>query len=183
MLSRRQVIAGALGLAASVPAMGNQQDWRYAALQKPRTLTLMRPQSKERMTFTYWTPTEGWRLKDYQAACWLLRDVKYERVAQMDLGLLDTLFLLQSWLGAYGYQRDIHVLSGYRTPQHNASLEGAAKNSMHIQGKAADIYMPGISPVLLGRMGQMLGFGGVGFYAARGFVHVDRGAVRSWGGA
>lgn len=183
MLNRRQLLLGGLGLAASLPALGQQQDWRYNALQKPRTLTLSRPQSKERISLTYWTPDEGWRLKDYQAACWLLRDVKYNRVAQIDLGLLDTLFLFQSWLAAYGYKQDVHVLSGYRTAQHNASLEGAAKNSMHLYGKAADIYMPGINPVLLGRMGQMLGFGGVGLYASRGFIHIDRGAVRTWRGA
>jgi uncharacterized protein YcbK (DUF882 family) len=176
-------VGAASAVVPAIACASQHQDWRVNALNKPRSMTLVRPDSKEKISLTYWTPAGGWDLKGYQAACWMLRDVKYGQAAQMDTGLLDTLFIMQSWLATYGYHQDVHILSGYRTKAHNDKLEGAAKNSMHLYGRAADIYMPGISPVLLSRMGQMLGLGGVGLYASRGFVHVDRGSVRNWRGA
>jgi uncharacterized protein YcbK (DUF882 family) len=186
-LTRRKFVHLALGSSAGLafPGMANaseSQDWRINALQRDRYLSLIRPDSKESATFRYWSPQGGWDWQGYRQACWLLRDVKYGQGVAMDTGLLDVLFIMQMWLATYGQKHEIHVLSGYRTKAHNDSLEGAAKNSMHLYGRAADIYIPGISPLLLSNMGKMLGLGGVGLYAKRGFIHVDRGTVRSWNG-
>ncbi|EMA2592595.1 DUF882 domain-containing protein [Pseudomonas aeruginosa] len=184
MLTRRSFIQLALSSSAALafPGLAESQeaDWRLKALDRDRYLSLVRPVSGERVTVCYWRRNSGWDLEGYRQACWLLRDVKYKQAVAMDTGLLDTLFIMQMWLATYGKQHDIHILSGYRTAQHNATLEGAAKNSMHLYGRAADIHMPGVSPVLLSNMGKMLGLGGVGLYAKRGFIHVDRGSVRSW---
>lgn len=40
-------------------------------------------------------------------------------------------------------KRPVHVNSGYRSPELNAAL-GGAKNSQHMEGKAADIVVPGL---------------------------------------
>ncbi|WAT32161.1 YcbK family protein [Pseudomonas sp. GXZC] len=184
MLTRRNFIQFSLGASAALafPEIGSAAgpDWRAQALNRDRNLSLIRPDSKEKATLCYWTQRGGWNVDGYRQACWLLRDVKYSAAVNMDTGLLDTLFIMQMWLATYGQKHDIHVLSGYRTAHHNSTLEGAAKNSMHLYGRASDIYMPGVSPVLLANMGKMLGLGGVGLYAKRGFIHVDKGSVRSW---
>lgn len=44
----------------------------------------------------------------------------------------------------YGKEMPIIVTSGYRSPKLNAAI-GGAKNSQHIEGKAADIHVPGLT--------------------------------------
>ncbi|MEB3286185.1 MAG: D-Ala-D-Ala carboxypeptidase family metallohydrolase [Vampirovibrionales bacterium] len=41
--------------------------------------------------------------------------------------------------------RPIVITSGYRSVEHNKTV-GGAKNSYHLQGMAADIVVPGVSP-------------------------------------
>lgn len=71
------------------------------------------------------------------------------------------------------------VNSGYRSPEHNAKTKGAAPNSYHVKGLAADIRPQDPKKVdelweLADRMNQT---GGVGRYNT--FVHVDRRGVRA----
>jgi uncharacterized protein YcbK (DUF882 family) len=81
-------------------------------------------------------------------------------------------------------KRPITISSGYRSPQHNASV-GGAKNSRHILGDAADIKVQGMTPrqvadviELLIKDGRMLE-GGLGVY--RTWVHYDtRGTKARW---
>jgi hypothetical protein len=77
--------------------------------------------------------------------------------------------------------RPITLNSAYRTPAYNASV-GGARNSMHVQRKAADVQW-GISSVQ-GRVDMIqraidAGLSGIGCY--NGFMHVDIGAKRQWG--
>jgi uncharacterized protein YcbK (DUF882 family) len=70
----------------------------------------------------------------------------------------------------------IVINSGYRTPEHNASV-GGKPHSMHLTAMAADIYVMGLNPVQVkstietliasGKMAQ----GGIGLYKT--FVHYD----------
>lgn len=80
----------------------------------------------------------------------------------------------------------IHVNSGYRSPEHNKNV-GGVKNSFHMQGKAADIHVKGMSSIELksvieklindGKIEQ----GGLGFYPT--WVHYDnRGIKARWNG-
>ncbi|SFS05180.1 Uncharacterized conserved protein YcbK, DUF882 family [Granulicella pectinivorans] len=81
---------------------------------------------------------------------------------------------------------EIDIVCGYRTPQSNTFLRtrssntGVAKNSQHIQSKAIDIRIPGVSTVKLRDTALSLGLGGVGYYPVSQFVHVDVGPVRRW---
>lgn len=112
----------------------------------------------------------------------LMRDRRANKAIAMDTHLYDQLFLLRSALGT---EEPIHILSGYRTRQTNAKLrkrsKGVAKYSLHMEGRAADIFIPGISPRKIQEAAISLNAGGVGLYSRLNFVHVDTGAVRYWG--
>lgn len=92
---------------------------------------------------------------------------------------LDTLQELRDWIG-----KPFHVVSGYRSPEHNASLRGAAQHSFHMEGVAFDISMGNHDPLEFVLNAEAIGFDGIGTYPpARGnFVHVDtRGYRARWG--
>jgi hypothetical protein len=58
-----------------------------------------------------------------------------------------------------------------------------AKQSMHIRGKAIDLYFPDISVEKLRGSAIVRQIGGVGYYprsGSSGFVHIDSGRVRYW---
>ena len=77
------------------------------------------------------------------------------------------------------------MLSGYRSPQTNAMLRrtssGVAKNSLHMVGKAADLRLKSRSVAQMYQAAVACRAGGVGRYSGSNFVHMDCGAVRSWG--
>lgn len=112
----------------------------------------------------------------------LMRDRRANVSMAMDLNLYDQLLILQKMLKT---TEPVHILSGYRTPETNAKLRarssGVAKYSLHMEGKAADIYIPGIPVKTLQRAALSLNVGGVGLYSKSNFVHVDTGHIRHWG--
>jgi len=79
---------------------------------------------------------------------------------------------------------EIQVICGYRTPQTNEFLRahtaGVAKQSLHMQAEAIDIRLPGVKTSALRDAALALGRGGVGYYPASDFIHVDVGRVRRW---
>lgn len=111
----------------------------------------------------------------------ILRDHRTGDTRPMDPGLLDLLFDLCLLVET---QQPFHVISGYRSPATNHMLwkssGGVAKTSLHTVGKAIDIRVPGRDLGTLRRAAVYLGRGGVGYYPASDFVHVDTGRVRYW---
>ncbi|MCC7319779.1 MAG: DUF882 domain-containing protein [Rubellimicrobium sp.] len=77
------------------------------------------------------------------------------------------------------------LLSGYRSPATNSMLasqsSGVARNSLHMRGQAADLRLDGRSVNQIARAAASCQAGGVGRYSGSNFVHMDCGAVRSWG--
>lgn len=152
--------------------------WQARLLRGERTLWLVR--GADEIRSTYWTPEHGYDGDAYKEICWLLRDVQANKSFAMSPRLLDVLCGLQNWLAQSGTRGPIHVNSGYRTFATNTRTEGAALNSRHLIGRAADIRVPGVTLSRLAGMASLFGQGGVGMYINKGFVHVDTGEERIW---
>lgn len=158
--------------------------------EQDRSLKLVRPQTNEKLEVLYWK--EGVYLPSaYEQLCYLLRDVNGKEQTPMDKDLIDTLWSAQAFVRRYGFNDYMHILSGYRTPKSNEALRErgipAARQSLHVQAKAADIRMPGLHAEVLGKLVKGFGQGGVGFYFkvnsnTGGWIHADTGRVRSWQG-
>lgn len=110
-----------------------------------------------------------------------LRDFRTGEIHEIDPALLDLLNDLAALTGA---AEPYHVISGYRSPTTNAMLRrrsgGVARRSLHMDGKAVDVRLPGVPLRTLRDAAVSLGRGGVGYYPGPDFVHVDTGAVRIW---
>ena len=114
-----------------------------------------------------------------------LRDHYSGTVGQMDPQLFDLLHRVQTLLGGKS-ARPFEVISGYRCPETNSHLRnsrggGVAKRSLHMEGKAIDVRLPGVPLAELRDAALSLAAGGVGYYPSEQFVHIDTGRVRRWG--
>jgi len=149
--------------------------------QRPRSLYLRRSGTNEIIRETYWADgvilTPG-----YKKICHLLRDTRANVSTDMSMRLLDILSGIQGWFRSYKQDRLIIVTSGLRIETTNANTEGAAKNSRHKTGGAADITIPDVPADYLAKLGLYLQGGGVGWYPSRHFVHVDDWRQRFWKG-
>lgn len=195
-IDRRSFVKGAAGLLVPV-ALGGLTIASFASVVQNQTATagpsiakwpepmqtrqiwLKRQETGETIVARY-AENGRIRMNDYLAICKLMRDVRADSVAHIDVELMDLMFAIQSWLVAWGIDIPMVVTSGFRTPKTNSSLEGAAKNSMHIQGRAVDVRMNGVPVDYLGRLAAIFSVGGVGFYTSRNFNHLDTGNVRYW---
>jgi uncharacterized protein YcbK (DUF882 family) len=114
---------------------------------------------------------------------WLLRDFRSDEVKEIDPRLLDLLYAVHQRLEA---SQPFEIYSAYRSPATNAMLRregwGVARNSLHMQGMAVDINLPGWEARHIGNCALSLQRGGVGFYRRSNFVHLDVGEVRTWRG-
>lgn len=154
-------------------------DWKQVLLAGDRTITLRRDGPSVALRYGLRDGTLD--VDGYRKACYLLRDVRAGRMAQIDPQLLDVLCGIQRWMDFNGRSSTIEITSGYRTAETNDSAEGSGKHSMHLVGKAADIVVPGATSAMIGAMVQRFNHdGGTGIYLGKGFVHVDTGAARTW---
>jgi uncharacterized protein YcbK (DUF882 family) len=156
---------------------------------KPRTLSVIRPQSGERAKVLYWK--DGDIIDSaYQELCHMLRDVNGKSTIAIDPKLLETLWGTQAFIGRYGLDQPLEILSGYRTPASNKRLiesgVPAARQSLHISGKAADIRIASLNEEVLGGLVKSFRQGGVGYYYRSGpkggWIHTDTGLNRTWKG-
>ena len=112
-----------------------------------------------------------------------LRDFRTGERHPMDPHLMDTLVDVAH---ALRVAPTFSVISGYRSPQTNAMLHehstGVASRSLHMDGRAIDVRISGVDCADLAAQALDLKRGGVGYYRASDFVHLDTGAVRSWKG-
>ena len=111
-----------------------------------------------------------------------LRDHRTGDVKDYDVKEFD---LLHDLLVKLGHpDGEIDIVCGYRTPWSNNYLRqhghGVAEHSQHMEAKAIDIRIPGVSSAEVRDAALSMGRGGVGYYAQSNFVHVDVGRVRRW---
>ncbi|MGE0040070.1 MAG: DUF882 domain-containing protein [Vicinamibacterales bacterium] len=172
--SRRRFLATvAIGAPAVLRA-------RPAAAAAARTLTFAHTHTGEHLDVEY--ALGGRYLPDALGAVnHFLRDFRTGDVHPIDPALLDLLYSLGRATGA---RRPFEVISGYRSPATNAALharsEGVAVHSLHMEGKAIDIRLGDVPLRALRDAARAARAGGVGYYPASNFVHVDTGRVRTW---
>lgn len=150
------------------------------AEQEHRALKLRNLHTGERANITYWE--HGEYLIDGLADIYLLmRDHRQNEVASLDLDLIDQLHHIH---GKLETNREIMLVSGYRSPKTNQQLRhshyGIAEESMHMQGKALDFYIPGINHRHVHKATLAVSTGGVAYYRNSGFIHMDTGRKRRW---
>jgi uncharacterized protein YcbK (DUF882 family) len=178
-LPRRALLrAGAAAvLSASLPGFA-----LAAAAPGARKLKLENLHTGERLAADYCI--DGCYQPDaLQAINHILRDYRTGDVHVIDPRLLDLLHDLNK-----GLETDaaFQVISGFRSPRTNEMLHerssGVASKSLHTQGMAIDIRVPGRALNTVHATALSMNRGGVGFYPTSDFVHVDVGRVRRWNG-
>lgn len=99
---------------------------------------------------------------------WEFKCKDNSRVIVLDKALVELLEIIR-----LHYNKPLHINSGYRTVQYNASLKNSSPKSQHILGKAADIWLNDISPKQLYSWldSSYPNSLGIGIYDT--FVHVD----------
>jgi len=106
------------------------------------------------------------------------RDFRENKWQMLNPYLMDFLFVLH-----WKYCKDeISILSGFRTPETNSKLEGAALNSQHLRANALDIFLPNVDNAQVAKDFKTFIYGGVGMYPLKHFTHLDCGPLRSWVG-
>jgi uncharacterized protein YcbK (DUF882 family) len=154
--------------------------WVEAAPLPVRSLAFTHLHTGERLAVEYFNG--GGYLPDaLRAVDELLRDFRTGEVHEIDPRLLD---LLHGVTGETGSRRPYEVISGFRSPATNRMLrsrsEAVAARSLHMVGQAIDIRLADVPLGQLRRAALGLRGGGVGYYPASNFVHVDTGRVRAW---
>ena len=177
-ISRRKFLKLGM-LAAALPLQASASAWLAAP---ERRLSFHNLHTGEHVDLPYWVQGE-YVPESLAEINHVLRDFRNNQVAAIDTRLLDLLDRVKAELGT---SKPFQVISGYRSPATNHLLaehsSGVAKHSLHMEGKAIDIRLPGIQLADVRRTGLKLQSGGVGYYPASDFVHLDVGRVRAWAG-
>jgi uncharacterized protein YcbK (DUF882 family) len=145
------------------------------------TLSLRNTHTGEKLSVDYRDGLGGFEPEAVSALNRILRCHYTGEIAEMDPRVIGFLRAVDRELGG---GNEIHIVSGFRSPEYNAKLvregRGVARNSLHLQGKAIDFRVPGIRLDSLREAALRLREGGVGHYPASDFVHIDSGRFRAW---
>lgn len=197
MVSRRKAILGGLAAAAclnSLPAMA--ESMLMLAPANPRRagsvldelapsiqpyLSLKNANTGETFDGAYFRDG-AYDMDQVLKLNWFMRDWRRSEAVLMDVRLFWALSAMRQAAMQDGNEGLIVFNSGYRTKATNDSLEGAARNSMHLRGQASDFKIPGVTTAAVYRYAMFLDVGGVGHYPNR-FVHIDTGRERTWTGS
>ena len=173
-IQRRKLLTAAVcAPLTAIPGLG-------FAMAPARELLFSHTHTGEKLRVTYFE--HGCYLPDALSEInYLLRDFRTAEVTRIDPQLLDLVHQIQSRAGSRG---TLEIISGYRSPATNEMLRqttgGVAKKSFHMTGQALDIRLTDLPTDRLRDAATSLGVGGVGYYRASNFLHVDVGPTRQW---
>ncbi|MEA1649691.1 DUF882 domain-containing protein [Nitrospirillum sp. BR 11164] len=147
-----------------------------------RRVVLVHPPSKEKVDVIYWHDGayDGHAMAE---VAHIMRDRHTGETHDIDPALMDFIsgVILRSSLPP---TTQVDILSGYRSPETNAALvkvnRNAARESFHMQGRAADIRIPALKGDAITEIAKTMQRGGAAFYDGSGHTHVDTGPVRTW---
>ena len=181
---RRFITMGLLGVAPMIIpgaawARMRVKTSRHAKRAQARALSFYNLHTGERLKTVYWE--KGAYIPGaLDEINYILRDFRQDEVKPIDRDLLDLLVALRDRVHSHAH---FEVISGYRSPLTNAMLhagsEGVSAHSLHMDGRAIDIKIPGRPLSIVCAAARSMQRGGVGYYPGR-FVHVDTGRVRWW---
>ena len=190
MISRRRMLVatGALTGTAFWPRLSGAADPEPAPNPAPasnlgsRRIALVNLHTGERLEIEYFR-NDAYVTEALTAIEVLLRDFRNGEKHVIDPKLMDYLVEVADQVGA---PSAYSVISGYRSPETNERLHerssGVSRRSLHMQGCAIGVRMSGVDCADLAASAQGLKRGGVGYYRASNFVHLDTGAFRTWRG-
>jgi uncharacterized protein YcbK (DUF882 family) len=172
--------AASPALLAASPAWAKPAEPAWTAPAGPRVLRFSHTHTGEHLNVEYFSA--GNYLQDALGEVnHFLRDFRTGDQHTIDPKLLDLLHHLASQTSS---RAPFQVISGYRSPATNAMLrqrsEGVAAGSLHMVGQAIDIRLADVPLGKLRDAALDARSGGVGYYPASQFVHVDTGRVRRW---
>lgn len=176
--ARRHFLKHSAGLAAGgLLPLGSAR----ASLTDARSLSLFHTHTQERLQVVY-SIAGSYVPAALQALNRFLRDHYSGEVGTIDPRLFDLLHRAQTLVGG---TQPFDVISGYRCAVTNETLRktrggGVARHSLHVEGRAIDVRLPGASLADLRDAAVSLKAGGVGYYPGSQFVHIDTGRVRRW---
>lgn len=147
-----------------------------------RRLRMTSGRTGESIDTIYWV--DGEYVKEALAEInYFMRDWRNNEVTSIDTRAIDIWAASHNLMDA---QSPYTMLSGYRSPATNAMLrsrsKSVARNSLHMEGQAADLRMEGRSVRQMAGAAAACRAGGVGKYSRSNFVHMDCGPIRIWGG-
>lgn len=175
---RRAFLGGGVASIAAIPLRPALADIG----PQVRSLAFDNLHTGEKLTVDYWADGR-YEPEALQAVNHVLRDFRTGDVHPIAPRLLDLLVLLRAKLDTAA---PVEVISGYRSPRTNAMLRaaeahsGVAAKSLHMQGMAIDLRIANRPLQTLHAVALAQRAGGVGYYPASDFVHVDVGRVRHW---
>ena len=180
MTTRRDFLKTTAALTATLLAPAVSAKPTLELVQGERQLKFYNLHTGEHLKATYWA--DGVYIPDEMTAInHILRDFRTGDIKQIDPHLMEVLYRLQHRVEQRGA---FSVISAYRSPKTNAQLHrqsnGVATRSLHMQGKAIDIRLPGVELKHLRQAALSLHAGGVGYYPKSNFIHVDTGRPRFW---
>lgn len=152
----------------------------FAGFSAEKSLNFLHTHTQEKLDIVYFSggrylPDAMLEIRNF------LRDHRTDETHPIDPALFDILYTIRHFCPGKGC---FQVISGYRSPATNSRLRrksgGVARHSLHMQGKAIDVRMPGIGTRTLRDLAVALKQGGVGYYRKSDFVHIDTGRVRTW---
>jgi uncharacterized protein YcbK (DUF882 family) len=179
-LSRRRFLKGLA--CGSLLAVGSPKivQAAFSGFNNYKALAFEHHYTGESLNLTYFE--HGRYVPDaLEEISYLLRDYHTDEVYPIDPALLDQMHEVKLMLGV---NKPFHIVSGYRSPSTNASLRrhsrGVARQSLHMEGRAVDIRMEGVSAREIRSAAMVVQRGGIGYYPSSNFVHLDTGEIRNW---
>ncbi len=173
MISRRNLLKAALAITASYPLRKV-----FAFSKEERFLNLYNIHTGEKFNAKYYESN----IYDNNAINkinYLLRCHYTNEVMPVDIRLLDLLCDIKD---IFEKDREVHIISGYRSYAYNEYLRSlgrkVVKDSFHLYGLAIDFSIPCVSSSELSNIAKSFSAGGVGKYPD--FVHIDLGRIRYW---
>ena len=173
MISRRTFIKALLTAAVYYPFKGV-----YAYQNTDRILKMYNIHTDERIHVDY-SSSGTYDPDAINRINYFLRCHYTNEIRPIDIKVIDLLCDIKD---RCGQNKEIKIISGYRSSIYNRLLRSLGRNvskkSMHLKGRAIDFMIEGIDNRKLARIAKSFKAGGVGKYPE--FVHIDIGKIRYW---